>query len=168
VLLNVVAKIVLVGVVKTVELSVVGSMLRDVVERVVLTVVLLEETAGVVMIVDVVLLDVVAKIVLVGIVKTKELPVVGSVLRDVEERVALTVVLLDETAVVVQIVDVVPVLPTGRNVGRKTQKWPYKNISGRKNPRPNYWQIFQKMAEKWPNLFLKCICHIKALIIWQK
>jgi hypothetical protein len=31
-------------------------------------------------------------------------------------------------------------------LGRKTQKWLFKNISGRKNPRPNFWQIFQK---KW-------------------
>jgi hypothetical protein len=31
-----------------------------------------------------------------------------------------------------------PVLPTGRNFGRKTQKWPYKNMSGRKNSRPNF------------------------------
>jgi hypothetical protein len=30
------------------------------------------------------------------------------------------------------------VLPTGRNFGRKTQKWPHKNMSGRKNPRPNF------------------------------
>jgi hypothetical protein len=39
------------------------------------------------------------------------------------------------------------VLPTGRNFGRKTQKWPPKNISGRKNQRPNFWQIFRKMTE---------------------
>jgi hypothetical protein len=40
------------------------------------------------------------------------------------------------------------VLPTGRYFGRKTQKWPHKNLSGRKNPRPNFWHICLKMAEK--------------------
>jgi hypothetical protein len=45
------------------------------------------------------------------------------------------------------------VLPTGRNVGRKTQKWLLKNISGQKNRRPNFVQICQKMAEIWPNFF---------------
>jgi hypothetical protein len=45
------------------------------------------------------------------------------------------------------------VLPTGRNFGRKTQKWPHKNLSGRNNLRPNFWQIIIKMAEKWPNFF---------------
>jgi hypothetical protein len=38
-----------------------------------------------------------------------------------------------------------PVLPTGRNFGRKTQKWPHKHISGRKNLLPILLQIFQKM-----------------------
>jgi hypothetical protein len=52
-----------------------------------------------------------------------------------------------------------PVLPTGRNFGRKTQNWPPKNISGWKNQRPNFWQIFQKMAEKWPNFFEVCYSH---------
>jgi hypothetical protein len=54
------------------------------------------------------------------------------------------------------------VLPTGRNFGRKTQKWPHKNINGRKNP--NFKQIFQK----WPKsgrTFMKCIYHIEVLII---
>jgi hypothetical protein len=49
-----------------------------------------------------------------------------------------------------------PVLPTGRNFGGKTQKWPLKNFSGQKNPRLNFWPIFQKMAEKWPNFFAVC------------
>jgi hypothetical protein len=53
------------------------------------------------------------------------------------------------------------VLPTGRNFGRKKLKWPDKNISGRKNPQPNFWQNFLKMAE----LFLKCVIDMKALII---
>jgi hypothetical protein len=53
------------------------------------------------------------------------------------------------------------VLPTGRNFGRKTQKWPHKNLNGRKNLRPNFWQIFIKMAEKWP----KSVIGIKALFI---
>jgi hypothetical protein len=44
-----------------------------------------------------------------------------------------------------------PVLPTGRNFCRKTQKWPQKNISGRENLRPNLMQISQQMAEKGPN-----------------
>jgi hypothetical protein len=46
-----------------------------------------------------------------------------------------------------------PVLPTGRNFGRKTQKWPFKYLSGRKKQRPNFSPISQKMAEKWPNFF---------------
>jgi hypothetical protein len=50
----------------------------------------------------------------------------------------------------------VAVLPTGQNFGRKTQKWPHKNLSGRKKWRPNFLQIFQKMAEKWPNFFAVC------------
>jgi hypothetical protein len=45
------------------------------------------------------------------------------------------------------------VLPAGRNFGRKTQKWPQKILSGRENPRPNFWQICLKMAEKGPNFF---------------
>jgi hypothetical protein len=49
--------------------------------------------------------------------------------------------------------DKLTVLPTGRNFGRKTQKWPHKNLSGRNNLRPNFWQIIIKMAEKWPNFF---------------
>jgi hypothetical protein len=49
------------------------------------------------------------------------------------------------------------VLPTGRNFGRKTQKWPHKNVSGRKNPLPNFWQIFIKLAEKWPNFFISVL-----------
>jgi hypothetical protein len=36
------------------------------------------------------------------------------------------------------------VLPTGRNFGRKKQKWPHKNISGRKNPRLNFSLILFK------------------------
>jgi hypothetical protein len=40
------------------------------------------------------------------------------------------------------------VLPTGRNFGRKMQKWPHKNLSGRNNLRPKFWQIIIKMAEK--------------------
>jgi hypothetical protein len=59
------------------------------------------------------------------------------------------------------------VLPTGRNIGRKTQKWPHKNISGRKNLRPKYLPIFQKVAEKWPN-FLVLGCSLKCLNYWQK
>jgi hypothetical protein len=55
-----------------------------------------------------------------------------------------------------------PGLPTGRNFGRKTQKWPHKNLSGRKKQRPNFWPISQKMAEKWPNFFGVCTSH-KAL-----
>jgi hypothetical protein len=51
------------------------------------------------------------------------------------------------------------VLPTGRNIGRKTQKWPYKNPSGRKKQRLNFLLIFQKMAEKWPKFFAVCSSH---------
>jgi hypothetical protein len=29
-----------------------------------------------------------------------------------------------------------PVMPTGRNFGRNTQKWPHKNLSGLKKLRP--------------------------------
>jgi hypothetical protein len=45
------------------------------------------------------------------------------------------------------------VLSTGRYFGRKTQKWPHKNLSGRKFLRANFLQICLKIAEKWPNLF---------------
>jgi hypothetical protein len=48
---------------------------------------------------------------------------------------------------------IIPVFPTGRNFGRKTQKRPLKNMSGRENPRPNILQICLKMAEKGPNFF---------------
>jgi hypothetical protein len=54
-----------------------------------------------------------------------------------------------------------PVLPTGRDFGRKRQKWPHKNLSGRKKQRPNFVQIFQKIAEKWPNFFPVCFSHRK-------
>jgi hypothetical protein len=47
------------------------------------------------------------------------------------------------------------VLPTGRNFGRKTQMWPHKNLSGRKI----FWQIYQKMTEKWPNFFEGHLSH---------
>jgi hypothetical protein len=39
------------------------------------------------------------------------------------------------------------VLSTGRNFGRKTQKWSDKKLSGRTNPRSNFMQIFYKVAE---------------------
>jgi hypothetical protein len=55
----------------------------------------------------------------------------------------------------------VPVLPTGRNFCSKTLKWPHKNLSGRENPRPNFLQICQKMAEKGLNLF-GVLFHIKS------
>jgi hypothetical protein len=45
------------------------------------------------------------------------------------------------------------VLPRGRNFGRKSQKGPQKNLRGRKNWRPNFYQIFIKRAEKGPNFF---------------
>jgi hypothetical protein len=45
------------------------------------------------------------------------------------------------------------VLPRGRNFGRKSQKGPRKNLRGRKNWRPNFYQIFMKRAEKGPNFF---------------
>jgi hypothetical protein len=43
-----------------------------------------------------------------------------------------------------------PGLPTGRFFGRKTQKGPNKNISGRTNLRPNFGRIFPKRAKKGP------------------
>jgi hypothetical protein len=51
------------------------------------------------------------------------------------------------------------VLLTGRKFGRKTQKWPCKNLSGRKKQRPNFLQIFQKIAEKCPDFFAVCSSH---------
>jgi hypothetical protein len=48
------------------------------------------------------------------------------------------------------------VLPTGRNFGRKTQKWSYKNTSGR---------LIKKMVEKCLN-FLE-VCSHKSLHFWQ-
>jgi hypothetical protein len=42
------------------------------------------------------------------------------------------------------------VLPAGRKIGRITQKEPCKVI-GLINPRPNFGQIFPKMAKKRPN-----------------
>jgi hypothetical protein len=60
-----------------------------------------------------------------------------------------------------------PVLPTGRNFSRKTQKGPLKNISGQKNPQLNFWPIFHKMAEKWPNFFAVCYSY-KNLHYLQK
>jgi hypothetical protein len=58
------------------------------------------------------------------------------------------------------------VLPTGRNFGRKTQKWLLKNISGRKNPRPE--KSAAEFVKNWPKsgrTFLNCVIHIKAFII---
>jgi hypothetical protein len=40
-----------------------------------------------------------------------------------------------------------PVFPTGRFFGRKTQKLPKKNISGRTNLRPNFGRILPERAE---------------------
>jgi hypothetical protein len=59
------------------------------------------------------------------------------------------------------------VLPTGRNFSRKTQKWPHKNLNGRKKWRLNFMQMFQKMAEKWPKFFAACSSH-KSLDYEQK
>jgi hypothetical protein len=52
------------------------------------------------------------------------------------------------------------VLPTGRNFGRKTQKWPPKNISGRDNH-----GRFSKEWLKSGRTFLKFVIHIKNFII---
>jgi hypothetical protein len=41
----------------------------------------------------------------------------------------------------------------------KTQKWPHKNLSGRKNPRPIVLQICLKMSEKWQNFLEGCSSH---------
>jgi hypothetical protein len=46
-----------------------------------------------------------------------------------------------------------PVLPRGRNFGRKSQKGPQKNLRGRKNWPPNFRRIFIKRAEKGPKFF---------------
>jgi hypothetical protein len=46
------------------------------------------------------------------------------------------------------------VLPRGRNFGRKAQKGPKKIVCGRENLGPNFWQIYQKRAEKGPNFFV--------------
>jgi hypothetical protein len=46
-----------------------------------------------------------------------------------------------------------PVLPRGRNFGRKTQKGPEKIVWGRENLGPKFWQIYQKRAEKGPSFF---------------
>jgi hypothetical protein len=50
------------------------------------------------------------------------------------------------------------VLPRGRNFGRKTQKGPKKIVWGRENLGPNFWQIFQKRAEKGPNFSVVWFC----------
>jgi hypothetical protein len=55
----------------------------------------------------------------------------------------------------------VPSVANRRNFGRKTQKWPQKNISGRENPRPNFMHISQTMAEKGQH-FLNCVFHLKS------
>jgi hypothetical protein len=49
--------------------------------------------------------------------------------------------------------DSVPVLPSGRNFGRKAQKGPTKIWRGRKSKGPNFCRIDQKRAEKGPNFF---------------
>jgi hypothetical protein len=49
------------------------------------------------------------------------------------------------------------VLPTGQNFGRRTQKWPHKNLSGRKKQRLIFLQIFKKLAEKWL-IFFVAVC----------
>jgi hypothetical protein len=41
----------------------------------------------------------------------------------------------------------------------KNTKLAHKNLSGRKKWRANFLQIFQKMAEKWPNFFVVCSSH---------
>jgi hypothetical protein len=45
------------------------------------------------------------------------------------------------------------VLPRGRNFGRKAQKGPKKIEWGLENLGSNFWQIYQKRAEKGPNFF---------------
>jgi hypothetical protein len=42
----------------------------------------------------------------------------------------------------------------GQNFGRKTQKGPKKIVRGRENLGPNFWQMYQKRAEKVPNFFV--------------
>jgi hypothetical protein len=59
------------------------------------------------------------------------------------------------------------VLPTGRNFGRKIQKWPHQTLSARKSPHTNLLQIFQEMAEKLPNFLEVCFSH-KSLDYLQK
>jgi hypothetical protein len=44
------------------------------------------------------------------------------------------------------------VLPTGRNFGRKIQKWPHQNLSGRKSPHPDLAD-FSRNGRKVPELF---------------
>jgi hypothetical protein len=51
------------------------------------------------------------------------------------------------------------VLPTRRNFGHKTQKWPYKVLTSRKNLLPIF-SDFSKMALT----FLKCVLYFKVLI----
>jgi hypothetical protein len=46
------------------------------------------------------------------------------------------------------------VLPSGRNFDRKTQNGPNKIVWRRENLGPNFWQIYQKTAEKGAKLFL--------------
>jgi hypothetical protein len=45
------------------------------------------------------------------------------------------------------------VLPTGRNFGRKTQKWPHNNMSGRKKFAAEFFEDFTKSGRKVAELF---------------
>jgi hypothetical protein len=45
------------------------------------------------------------------------------------------------------------VLPTGKYIGRKTQKWPNENLSRRKNPRPKFFADFSNYGRKVAELF---------------
>jgi hypothetical protein len=58
------------------------------------------------------------------------------------------------------------VLPTGQNFGRKTQKWPYKNLSGRKKT-AEFFADFSKNSRKVAELFSVCFSH-KSLDYLQK
>jgi hypothetical protein len=48
-----------------------------------------------------------------------------------------------------------PVLPSGRNFGRKSQNGPKEIVWSRENEGPNFWKIYQKRAE----LFFSLVLH---------
>jgi hypothetical protein len=62
---------------------------------------------------------------------------------------------------------ILSVLPRGRNFVRKSQKGSKKIVWSLESEGPNFWAIYQKRAEKWPNFVVDLaekFCHELATL----